>query len=80
MDYKDAIEREDALEYLLLSVDDFPLDVPGKISIRIFKDWHWVVLENDEVVFANCILPCITAEDLKRRRKEAARLWECNCN
>ncbi|RAU43963.1 hypothetical protein DBY68_019365 [Pseudocitrobacter sp. RIT415] len=73
MDYKDAILREDAMEYLIRYYSDFLDDIPTgpsrNVSDRIFKDWRWVRCLDGEIVFANCIQECITASDFNARNE-----------
>jgi len=77
MDYKDAILREDAMEWLLRNYYRFPDDIaPGKsmsvnVSDVIFADWRWVRTLDGEILFANCIQPGISADEFNERLKEA---------
>ncbi|WP_338501579.1 hypothetical protein VRC35_06475 [Erwinia aphidicola] len=76
MDYKDAIEREDAMEWLLENYDDFPervLTGPSKtISNPMFKNWRWVLTLENEIVFGNCYQPGIIKQHFDERRAELA--------
>ncbi|WP_373203384.1 hypothetical protein [Citrobacter amalonaticus] len=73
MDYKDAIFREDAMEYLIKHYSGFPDDIQAgpsrNVSDRIFKDWRWVRCLDGEIVFANCIQECITSNDFTVRKE-----------
>lgn len=62
--------RCDALEFLLNNFDEFPETMPAcvteiapGVSENVFRGWHFVVLENGELVFADCLSPCIRAAD-----------------
>lgn len=66
----DHINRCDALEFIVNNFDVFPETMPGfvrevapGISEEIFKGWRFVVLKDGELVFADCLSPCIRAED-----------------
>ncbi|RKR53198.1 hypothetical protein C7387_4339 [Yokenella regensburgei] len=77
MDYKDAVIREDAMEYLIRHYAEFPADVPvgpsKNVSDRMFINWRWVRCLDGEIVFANCIQEGITANDFNAR-KETMRI------
>jgi len=77
INYKYSVFREGAMEYLLQNVEQFPKEVPGKISISIFQGWRWVESLEGEIIFADCISPCITAKDLQERREQTVELWGC---
>lgn len=63
------IDRCDAMEYLVQNVKKFPTTIPQSIGQRLFRDWCFVRLDDGEIVFANCLSPCITANDLKQWRE-----------
>ncbi|QIU92124.1 hypothetical protein [Yokenella regensburgei] len=72
MDYKDAVIREDAMEYLIRNYSEFLEEIPSgssrNVSDRIFKDWRWVRCLDGEIVFANCIQEGIRANDFNARK------------
>lgn len=50
MNYNDAVEYSDAMEWLIDHYAEFPRQVPGgienlsrNISGRMFKNWRWVM-------------------------------------
>lgn len=68
------IDRCDAMEYLVQNVEKFPTTIPRgsrskHIGQRLFRDWCFVRLDDGNIVFANCLSPCITANDLKQWRE-----------
>ena len=75
INYKYSVFREDAMEYLLKNVEQFPKEIPGKIAISIFQGWRWVESLEGEIIFADCISPFITAKDLQKRREGVAEMW-----
>lgn len=73
MDYEEAIEREDAMEWLLDSYSDFPKKVPAgdmsrNVSNPMFRCWRWILTLDREVVFGNCYQKCITKSDFDARK------------
>lgn len=66
------LNRCDAIEFLMDNFSDFPQEIPANIkqvargiSVRVFRDWRFVVLHGGELAFSNCISPCIRACDMK---------------
>ncbi len=64
------IKRCDALEFLTNNFKEFPSVMPScvvevayGISENIFRGWMFVVLADGELVFADCLSPCIRASD-----------------
>ena len=64
------LNRCDALEFLANNFDRFPecmpelvREVAPGISENIYKGWMFIVLEDGELVFADCLSPCIRARD-----------------
>lgn len=64
------LNRCDALEFLANNFDQFPETMPelvrevaDGISEDIFRGWRFVVIESGELVFADCLSPCIRARD-----------------
>jgi len=58
------------MEFLANNFDRFPecmpemvREVADGISEDIFRGWRFVVLETGELVFADCLSPCIKAQD-----------------
>lgn len=77
MNYDDAVEYSDAMEWLIEHYDEFPNQVPGgaenlsrNVSGRMFKNWRWVLTLDLELVFANCIQQGITRQDFISRKAE----------
>lgn len=80
MDYKDAVIREDAIEYLIRNysgfLDDIPTGPSRNVSDRIFKNWRWVRCLDGEIVFANCIQEGINASDFYARKENTrVEVW-----
>jgi len=64
------LNRCDALEFLANNFDQFPECMPELVSEiaegvseDIFRGWRFVVLHDGELVFADCLSPCIRARD-----------------
>lgn len=77
MNYDDAVEYSDAMEWLIDHYDEFPRQVPGgaenlsrNVSGRMFKNWRWVMTLDMELVFANCIQQGITKQAFESRKAE----------
>lgn len=73
MNYEEAIEREDAMEWLLENYAEFPQKVPAgdmsrNVSNPMFQCWRWILTLKLEVVFANMYQPCISKEDFEARK------------
>jgi len=71
------LSRCDALEFLARNFDQFPecmpelvKEVAPGISENIYKGWMFVVLEDGELVFADCLSPCIRASDFRNMLEE----------
>lgn len=71
------LSRCDALEFLANNFDQFPecmpelvREVAPGISENIYKGWCFVVLEDGELVFADCLSPCIRAADFRNMLAE----------
>lgn len=64
------ISRCDAMEWLAENYPVFPETMPSVrqraegISETLFRGWGFVVLINGELVFADCLSPCIRAADM----------------
>ena len=64
------IERCDAMEWLAENYPDFPESMPDVkqlvdgISESLFRGWKFIVVE-DELLFADCLSPCIRKSDMK---------------
>ena len=69
------LSRCDAMEWLAANYPEFPdymPDVPQAakwISEPMFKNWRFVVLSDLRLVFANCVSPCVTKQDMARIRQ-----------
>ena len=77
MDYSDAVEYSDAIEWLIEHYAEFPNQVPGSaenisrnVSGRMFMNWRWVMTLDMELVFANCIQQGITKQAFESRKAE----------
>lgn len=64
------INRCDAMEFLFNNFEFFPDKMPELvrevaegISEDIFRGWRFIVLEEGELVFADCLSPCIRSSD-----------------
>ncbi len=70
------INRCDALEFLLDNFGEFPEQMPSLvrevaagISENVFRGWCFVRLEDGELVFADCLSPCIRACDFYNAKR-----------
>lgn len=73
MNYEEAIEREDAMEWLLENCSDWPInEIAGSMSRHVsnpmVQRWRWILTLNREVVFSNMYQPCISKEDFEQRK------------
>jgi len=64
------LSRCDALEFLTNNFDEFPsvmpscvVEIADGISESVFRGWRFVVIDTGELVFADCLSPCIRASD-----------------
>lgn len=76
MNYEEAIEREDAMEWLLEHYSEWPIkaisgDMSRNVSNPMFLCWRWILTLKHEVVFANMYQPCISKEDFEERKASA---------
>lgn len=68
------INRCNAMEWLKDNYPVFPTTMPdvpqlaNGISDNLFEGWGFVVLVSGELVFADCLSPCITASDMANMR------------
>ncbi|HFP8670553.1 TPA: hypothetical protein ACHWC7_004049 [Providencia stuartii] len=53
----------DAMMFLLKSMEHYPVYTDEIISQCLFNDWRFIVTQNNEIVFANGVLPAITQAD-----------------
>ncbi len=67
-----TIDRCNAMEWLAEHYPVFPAAMPEDVPLRaswcsgnLFECWSFVQLEDGELVFADCISPCIRAVDMK---------------
>jgi len=67
MNYSDAIEWHDAIEWLIENYESFPAKVLAGISRNVsnpmFKNWRWILTLENEVVFGNGYQPGIVKSD-----------------
>ncbi|WP_447887678.1 hypothetical protein [Serratia fonticola] len=75
LNYNDAITYTDAMEYLIRHFAEFPKSVPPgglskNISVEYFNRHRFVKTLQGEVVFADCIIPGITAQDFNEYRQK----------
>lgn len=74
-DYNSAVQHNDALEYLLAHYDTFPtiaevLPSGATLSQALFRNWHWIITLDNELVFGNCIDPGITKDYFDQRQTQ----------
>lgn len=67
-----VINRCNAMEFIAEHYPIFPSKMPEDVPLRaswcsadLFEGWAFVVLEDGELVFADCLSPCIRAADMK---------------
>lgn len=67
-----TINRCNAIEWLAEHYPVFPVALPDDVPFRaswcsetLFEGWAFVVLECGELVFADCLSPCIRAADME---------------
>ncbi len=64
------LSRCDAMEWLAEHYPSFPDEMPSVplraswVSESLFKGWAFVELEDGELVFADCLSPCIRKSDM----------------
>ncbi|MEG1123049.1 MAG: hypothetical protein RSE62_12695 [Citrobacter sp.] len=65
------INRCNAMEWLSEHYPEFPEAMPEDVPLRaswcsdnLFERWAFVELEDGELVFADCLSPCIRAVDM----------------
>lgn len=74
LSYKEAAEYTDAMEYLIKHFDEFPERIPQggptpEISVAYHKNHRFVQTPEGEIVFGNCIIPGVNAEEFENYRK-----------
>ncbi|MFM7945903.1 hypothetical protein [Hafnia paralvei] len=79
MNYREAIERTDAIEYLIKHFPEFPSSVPNggptkEISVSYFKQFRFVLTHDGEVIFGDCMVPGITADDFNEYKHSVLQL------
>lgn len=68
---KYQLSRCDAMEWLAEHYPVFPASMPdvpqncSGISYPLYKRWRFVYLDNGVLAFADCLSPCIRAEDME---------------
>ncbi|ENP2748033.1 hypothetical protein ACDF60_004527 [Salmonella enterica] len=67
-----TINRCNAMEWLSEHYPVFPGAMPEDVPLRVswcsdnlFEGWAFVLLEDGELVFADCLSPCIRASDME---------------
>lgn len=67
-----TIDRCNAMEWLAEHYPVFPGTMPEDVPLRaswcsdnLFEGWAFVLLEDGELVFADCLSPCIRAADME---------------
>ncbi|EPS9063924.1 hypothetical protein [Providencia stuartii] len=67
----------EAMSYLLDNYDDFPTDMDVNIQVKAeFKGFRFVKSPEGEVLFGNCIVPAITADDFYQFKAINSRGFE----
>lgn len=66
--YKESVSRVEALEFLAKHYgrfpDSLPTDRPSEhISHRMVGGWRWVGSLEGDIIFADCLQPCIEAAE-----------------
>ncbi|TXE58989.1 hypothetical protein [Serratia nematodiphila] len=74
LDYKQAIAYTDAMEFLISHYAEFPAKVPSggpcaEISNALHKNHRFILTPEGEVVFGDCIIPGINAEEFNEYRR-----------
>lgn len=74
LDYKHAIAYTDAMEFLISHYAEFPEKVPtggpcAEISDALHKNHRFILTPDGEVVFGDCIIPGIKAEEFNEYRR-----------
>lgn len=66
-----TISRCNAMEWLAEHYPVFPATMPEDVPLcaswcseKLFEGWCFVELEEGELVFADCLAPCIRAADM----------------
>lgn len=64
---KYTLDRCDAMEWLAKNLVEWPTEiVDGRskhIGKSLFKSWCFVNTTDDEIIFGDCLSPCITESD-----------------
>ena len=63
--------RDQAKRWLVANIDDFPKSVPGYIGRQLFHGWRFVMADDNNVYFANCLEPGIGVEEFEQARSSA---------
>jgi hypothetical protein len=56
--------RQSAINFLLKELSEWPATLIGYIGPRQFQNWRFVETLEGEIVFGNCIEPCITYDEM----------------
>ena len=62
----DMNTRREASDYLKQNCKMWPGYIERYIAPKEFKTWRFVQALDGEIVFANCIEPCITEEEWRK--------------
>ena len=60
---KSSPTREQAKNWLIANVSQFPEIIPGRIGKPLFHGWRFIQVDNNNVYFANCIDQGISKEE-----------------
>lgn len=64
---KYTINRCDSMEWLAKNLVEWPTSMPNgdadMISMNMFNGWYFIRSMSGDIVFADCLSPCITESD-----------------
>lgn len=62
-----TINRCDAMEWLAKNLVEWPMEIVGGeteiVSMNMFNGWYFIQTMSGDIIFADCLLPCITETD-----------------
>ncbi|MFV9079553.1 hypothetical protein ABQ397_25065 [Serratia fonticola] len=75
LSYSETVAYTDAMEYLIRHFEEFPESVPVggpavDISVPYHRNHRFVLTTEGEIVFGDCIIPGITAQDFNEYRQK----------
>lgn len=75
LSYSETVAYTDAMEYLIQHFAEFPASVPPggpavDISVPYHRNHRFVLTTEGEIVFGDCIIPGITAQDFNEYRQK----------